>query len=108
MQVLLITYYGHSQNSLLVENYSLLVGTLAALWETFKIEFKLLGMEHKVASYLPRPTTSTPFFTPLTLCTYTSCGIGHPFPFVPEANAYPSFRSQLRGPLFYEILSFFF
>lgn len=47
---------------------------------------------------------STPFFTPLSLCTHTSCWIVYPFPFVPEANAYPSFKSQLRGPLFYEIL----
>lgn len=51
------TCYGHSQNSLLVKNYSLLVGPLAALPETFSIEFKLLGMEHKTTSYLPRPTS---------------------------------------------------
>lgn len=63
-----------------------------------------LAWNTKLLPTSPDLLPSTPFFTPLSLCTYTSYWIVYPFPFVPGANTYPSFKSQLRGPLFYEIL----
>lgn len=81
-----MTYYGHPQNTLLVKSYSLLVGPSAALWETFRIKFKLLSMEYKAAPYLPRPTTLySPLHTPtlcsnemnMPRCIWTHCTFSH-------------------------------